>query len=228
VKIGGFQHCTLSDFPGHVAAIVFTQGCNYRCPFCHNGRLIPVDATAEVLMPEDEVMRQIESRRKHLDGIAITGGEPTLQPDLPDFIRNVRKLALAVKLDTNGSSPKMLQRLLSEHLLDFVAMDIKAPMERYATLAGVEIDANLLRESIALIASSGVAYEFRTTVVPALLSTSDMDAIRRELPPGASLRLQKFQPEHALASWLRRDNAHCSQMPASNTKNTLTNRNHHP
>lgn len=228
MKIGGFQPCTLSDYPGHVAAIVFTQGCNYRCPFCHNGRLIPTDAATDTLMPEDEVMRKIESRRRHIDGVVITGGEPTLQPDLPDFIRNVKALGLAMKLDTNGSSRNMLSRLLNEHLLDFVAMDIKAPMERYTMLAGVEIDANILRESIALIASSGVAYEFRTTVVPALLSTSDIDAIRRELPFGTSLRLQTFQPEHALESWLRRDNANYVAPPAPNTKNTLTNRNHHP
>ena len=227
MKIGGFQPCTLSDFPGHVAAIVFTQGCDFRCPFCHNGQLIPNDATGEALMPEDEVMQQLESRRKHIAGIVITGGEPTLQPDLPDFIRNVKTIGLAVKLDTNGSRPDVLQKLLNEHLLDYVAMDIKAPMNRYATLAGVEIDANQLRESIALIVRSGVAYEFRTTVVPALLLTSDIDAIRRELPPGASLRLQTFQSEHALASWLRRDDAHCVQKFASNTKNTLTNRNNY-
>jgi pyruvate formate lyase activating enzyme len=228
VKIGGFQPCTLSDFPGHVAAMVFTQGCNFRCPFCHNGQLIPVDSPTVALMPEDEVVRQLESRCKHIDGVVISGGEPTLQSDLPDFIRNVKTLGLAVKLDTNGSRPKMLRRLFGEDLLDFVAMDVKAPMDRYATLAGVEIDANVLRESIVLIAGSGVAYEFRTTVVPALHSTSDIDAIRRELPPGASLRLQKFQPEHALASWLRRDNANYVAKPAPNTKNTLTNRNHHP
>jgi pyruvate formate lyase activating enzyme len=228
VKIGGFQSCTLSDFPGHVAAIVFTQGCNFRCPFCHNGQLISTDAAGEALMPEDEVMQQLESRRKHIDGVVITGGEPTLQPDLPDFIRNVRNIRLAVKLDTNGSSPKMLRRLLDEHLLDFVAMDVKAPTERYAALAGVDIDAKLLRESMSLIVQSGIAYEFRTTVVPALLSTADIDAIRRELPFGASLRLQKFKPEHALASWLRRDDAHGVQMPASNAKNTLSNREMHP
>lgn len=208
MRIGGLVPFTLSDYPGRVAAVIFTQGCNFRCPFCHNGQLIPFAPGPNGLLSVDDVMRFLESRRKRLDGAVISGGEPTIQPDLPAFLRDVKALGYAVKLDTNGSRPDVLRRLFQQGLLDFVAMDVKAPWGQYDRLAGVAVDAAALRASIDLIARSGVAHEFRTTVVPQMLGEADLCDIVRRLPAGSLHRRQVFRREHALASWLRCDTAH--------------------
>jgi pyruvate formate lyase activating enzyme len=205
VLIGGLERFTLSDFPGRAAAIVFTQGCNFRCPFCHNGQLLPMrPPAASALVPESEVLAFLAKRRGRLDGVVITGGEPTLQPDLADFLRALRALGFATKLDTNGSQPDIVRELLENGLLDYVAVDLKAPIDRYAMLAGVRVDLASIRTSIALVAASGVPHEFRTTVVPRLLSPDDVKAIRALVPPGSPHRLQAFRPEHALDPSLRK------------------------
>jgi len=208
VKIGGLNRFTLSDYPGKTAAVVFTQGCNFRCPFCHNGGLLPMPDTPCRLLQESEVFEFFRTRRGRLSGVVFSGGEPTLQDDLAAWIRQMATLGYAVKLDTNGSRPNALRRLLDEGLLDFIAMDVKAPWEGYSRLTGVAADTDALRESVDLIARSGIRHEFRTTVVPQLLDGGDLDAIQRQIPRGSPHRWQPFRKELAQADWLRRDASH--------------------
>ena len=163
--IGGFQPFTLSDFPGHVAAIVFTQGCNWRCSYCHNRSLLKRRRPQQELIPETHVFDVLHRRRNELDGLVITGGEPTIQEDLSRFIRNVRRLGLTIKLDTNGSRPDVIRHLLEEGLLDYIAMDIKAPFDQYESIARRPVDTDALQTSIDLIKNSGVPHEFRTPAV---------------------------------------------------------------
>lgn len=203
MKIGGFQRFSLSDYPGHVAAIVFTQGCNFRCPFCHNGALIPREAEGGGAVAESLVLEYLGSRVGRLDGVVVTGGEPTLQPDLASFLGKLKSMGYAVKLDTNGSRPGVVRDLLLRGVVDFFAMDVKAPLTRYDRLAGVPVAAERIRESISLIAGSGLPHEFRTTHVPALLDEVDLRGIERLVPHGSPHRVQAFEPEHALDPALR-------------------------
>lgn len=203
MKIGGFQAFSLSDYPGKTAAIVFTQGCNFRCPFCHNGSLIPSDVPGGVCIPEQKIVRHLETRRSLLDGVVVTGGEPTIQPDLPRFLCMIRGMGYRIKLDTNGSRPDVLRRLLEENLVDYIAMDVKAPSDRYDRLTGISVPMRKVRESIRLIGLSGIRHEFRTTVVRPLLSDSDILSIREMLPPRSPHTLQDFYPEHAFDPALR-------------------------
>jgi len=198
MRFGGFQALTLSDYPGKTAAVVFTQGCNFRCPFCHNGGLLPAVADDRNLVPEAFVLEELRRRRGLLDGLVVTGGEPTLQEALPAFLGKVRALGLLVKLDTNGSRPEMLARLLGAGLVDYVAMDVKAPRGKYDLLAGVRAPLDAVRESIRLIAASGAPHHFRTTLPSALLDAQDIETIRRELPAASPHLVQEFKPEHAL------------------------------
>jgi pyruvate formate lyase activating enzyme len=163
--IGGFQPLTLSDFPGHVAAIVFTQGCNWRCPYCHNRSLLKKRRPQQELIPETHVFDVLHRRRNELDGLVITGGEPTIQEDLPRFIRKVRSLGLTIKLDTNGSRPDVIRQLLEEGLLDYIAMDIKAPFDQYESIVRRPVDIDALQTSIELIKKSAVPHQFRTPLI---------------------------------------------------------------
>ncbi|MGI6087406.1 MAG: anaerobic ribonucleoside-triphosphate reductase activating protein [Kiritimatiellia bacterium] len=195
---GGFQSVSLSDFPGRPAAILFAQGCNYRCPFCHNARLLPLQSDG--CFDDDTAMALLQRQHKLIDGVVFSGGEPTLQPDIVDVIRRVRnELSLSVKLDTNGSHPEVLRTLLDAGLLDYIAMDVKAPWDCYPRLTGTP-DCRVadVRESVRLIAASGVRYEFRTTVAPELLTPEDVERIQAGLPDGAVYKTQAFIAEHAL------------------------------
>lgn len=203
MNIGGLQPFSLNDFPGRVAAVVFTQGCNFRCPFCHNGQLLACNPTPGKLLAEADILGFLKARRKQLDGVVVSGGEPTLHADLPQFLRALHELDYAIKLDTNGSHPDMIRELLDDRLVDYVAMDVKAPLERYETLAGVTVDTANIVESIRLITTRNIAHQFRTTVIPALHTDADIDEIRRLLPADEELRLQTFRPEHALDPTLR-------------------------
>ena len=176
MRIDGLQKLTLLDFPGHTACTVFTGGCNFRCPFCHNASLVLHPDELPVL-PEAELFRFLETRRGLLDGVAITGGEPTLQPDLPEFMEKVRELGYAVKLDTNGARPAVLREILNRGLADYVAMDIKSSREHYEQAAGVSGILDAVLESIDLLRFSGTAYEFRTTAVKNLHTEADFRAI---------------------------------------------------
>lgn len=174
----GLQKLTLLDYPGHTACTVFTQGCDFRCPFCHNASLLETGVSPEYPVDESEILAFLKKRRGTLDGVAITGGEPLLHPELRDFILRVRELGFQVKLDTNGNHPAYLRGLVNEGLLDMVAMDIKNCPEHYARTIGVPgFDLGPIRESIGLLQEGRVPFEFRTTVVRELHSPEDMRGI---------------------------------------------------
>ena len=177
--ISGFQKLTLLDFPGPTACTVFTCGCNMRCPFCHNTPLVL--GTAEEHYSEDEIFSFLKKRQGLLDGVAITGGEPLLQKDIIAFIKKIKELGYAVKLDTNGSFPERLQEIISEGLVDYIAMDIKNCKEKYSLTAGADIDFALIEKSTELIKNSGIPHEFRTTVVRELHTEEDIISIARFL-----------------------------------------------
>jgi pyruvate formate lyase activating enzyme len=203
MQISGFQPFTLSDFPGRPAAIVFTQGCNMACPFCHNGDLI---ARRSGKLSERDILAILRRRCGLLQGIVITGGEPTLQPDLDDFCRTIHTLGLLVKLDTNGSNPDKLEFLIEAGLVDYIAMDIKAPLDDPSThhqLTGSRLDPGRIARSMHIIADSGIEHHFRTTVVPGLLDDANLVRIAASIPDGSRHVRQTFRPEHALDRRLR-------------------------
>ena len=203
MRIGGLSSFSLSDFPGHTAAIVFTQGCNFRCPFCHNGSLIPETPNDGLLIPEEFVLSYLRSRAGKLDGLVVTGGEPTLQKDLADFLGKVRKIGYRIKVDTNGSRPEVLEHLVSEGLVDFISMDVKAPPRSYDRLAGVTAPISEITRSIDLLSCCGIEHEFRTTRVSSLLSDDEMDGVADMIPEGSTFRLQTFNPSRAFDRSLR-------------------------
>ena len=191
MKIHGLQKMTLLDYPGRVACTVFLGGCDFRCPFCHNFEL--VDGSAPAVMEDGELFAFLEKRRGLLDGVAITGGEPCLRPDLPDFMRRVRALGYAVKLDTNGTHPALLREILEEGLADYVAMDIKNRPEKYARTAGLQaLDLAPVRESVRLLMDGPADYEFRTTVVDELHEAADFEAIGEWIAGAKRYFLQAF------------------------------------
>ena len=168
MRIGGIQKLTLLDYPGKVACTVFLSGCNLRCPYCHNPGLVLPEQSEGSEIPEAEVLSFLERRKGKLDGVCITGGEPTLQPELPEFLEKLRRLGYAVKLDINGTNPAMLKALLQERVLDYVAMDIKNSPSRYAETCGGIDCLSRVQESAALLMDGTVDYEFRTTAVAEL------------------------------------------------------------
>lgn len=195
--IGGFQKTSLLDYPEKISAIVFTQGCNFRCPYCHNPELLKADGNTPNVSVSS-VLDFLKTRRGKLDGVVITGGEPCLHVDLPEFIKEIKKLGFLVKLDTNGSYPGMLERLTEENLLDYIAMDIKAPLNRYKYISGIDIDINKIKMSIKHIMNCGTDYEFRTTVLKRLLSIEDFEKIGNEIHGAKRYYLQKFVPSKVL------------------------------
>ena len=191
MKIHGLQKMTLLDFPGRVACTVFLGGCDLNCPFCHNAELI--DGTAAPVMDEEELLAFLEKRKGLLDGVAFTGGEPTLRKDLPDLIRKIRALGYPIKLDTNGMHPDRLKAMLDEGLLDYVAMDVKAGPQNYAHTCGLDtIDLQPINESISLLLHSKIDYEFRTTVVDELHTIDDFSAIAQWIAGAKAYYLQAF------------------------------------
>lgn len=193
MQIHGFNKTTLLDYPEHLAATIFTGGCNFRCPFCHNAELV-LNPGAQPLISEEEVLGYLDKRRGILEGVCITGGEPTLQADLPDFARKIKEKGFLVKLDTNGYRPEVLWQLLEAGLLDYVAMDIKASKENYAKAAGVQkIDLSRIEESVAMVLSSGIDYEFRTTVVKGIHEPEEFEAVGRWLAGSKKYFLQAFR-----------------------------------
>ena len=176
MQIHGFNKTTLLDYPGIVAATVFTGSCNFRCPYCQNADLV-LDPLSQPIVPTEDILSHLAKRKGITKGICITGGEPTLQKDLPDFIRQCKDLGLLVKLDTNGYRPEVLRALLKEKLLDYVAMDIKSSLARYTEVAGVKLDTALIKESVDMLISAGIDYEFRTTVVRELHDADVMEGI---------------------------------------------------
>ena len=169
MQIGGLQKTTLVDYPGKVSCTVFLIGCNFRCPFCYSGELVlPERIKKQPIIPENDFFSFLKERKGLLDGVTLCGGEPTIHQDLPDFIKKIKKMGFLVKLDTNGSNPKMLEKLIDAHLIDYVAMDIKAPKEKYGFYSGIKVDLEVLKRSIEILKQGKIGFEFRTTVAPGL------------------------------------------------------------
>ena len=189
--IKGLQKTTLLDFPGKVACTVFTGGCNFRCPFCHNASLVTRVKEGE-LFTESEIFSFLERRRKILDGVCITGGEPLLQPDLHLFCQKLHELGLLVKLDTNGSFPKQLQALIEAGLVDYIAMDIKNSKEEYARTCGISAFPEEIETSLRMIMNAGIPYEFRTTVTREFHSSESMAALAHWIKGANQYFLQAF------------------------------------
>lgn len=197
--IKGFLETSFIDWPGCLCSVVFLGGCNFRCPFCHNHPLV-LEPHTFATIPLDHVLQRVRAMRPWLGGVCLTGGEPTLAPDLADLLRAFREAAIPVKLDTNGTRPEVVEALLAEGLVAMVAMDVKAPLDqaRYDACAGVAVDLDAIRRSIGLIKASGLPHQFRMTVVPRLHSEADVVAWRETLA-GSPLKLQNFNPQSPLA-----------------------------
>lgn len=197
MKIGGLQKVSLIDYPGKISAIIFTQGCNFRCPYCHNPELVDPKRYQACLSQKD-ILDFLALRVGKLDAVTITGGEPTIQNDLIPFIRRIRKMDYEVKLDTNGTQPEILDRLLKEKLLDYIAMDVKAPLEHYSSVVNAPVHVENIRQSVRLALKSNIPHEFRTTVVSSQLTTKDISIIVQELKGAKRYVLQKYRPTKML------------------------------
>ncbi len=192
MRISGFQKLTLLDFPGHVAATVFTGGCNLRCPFCHNALLV-TDLNEANEYTQDEVLSYLKKRAGILDGVCISGGEPLLQHDIEQFIKKIKDIGLSVKLDTNGTFPEKLREFISAKLVDYVAMDIKNSKEAYAEAVGVSsFDISPIEQSVKLLLQGDVDYEFRTTVVRELHKEENIEEIAKWICGAKRYFLQNF------------------------------------
>ena len=187
--IGGIQKTSLLDYPDKISAIVFTQGCNFRCGYCHNPQLLKSE---NGIYDVDAFFDFLKKRQGKLDGVIVTGGETTLQPDLKLFIQKIKELGFLVKLDTNGTNPQILKELINEKLVDYIAMDIKAPIEKYQLITNSKIDTSKIEESIKIIMSSNIDYEFRTTVLPIQIEIEDFNSIGKLLQGAKRYYIQKF------------------------------------
>ena len=204
MKIGGLEKLSLLDYPGNLSAIIFTTGCNFRCHFCYNPMLVwpstesgGIEYRNKGFSPiaEEDLFLFLKSRQGKLDGVVITGGEPTMHADLPQFIQKIRELGYKIKLDSNGTNPEMLKRVIAEKLVDYLAMDLKAPFAKYEAVVGVPVDCQKLRESVKIVMESGLPYEFRTTVTPGLLNKDDFSEMGQIIQGATAWYLQKFKSD---------------------------------
>jgi len=179
--VGGLHKLSLCDYPGIPAIVVFLQGCNFDCPFCHNRQLLATNVTHTQLSSQD-ILDYLQKRKNSVSAVVVSGGEPTLQPDLVDFIEAIKVIGYKIKLDTNGSRPDTICELLRLNLVDYIAMDIKAPWQKYDLLAGTRVEQGSIKESINSIVHSGISHHFRTTHFPPMLSDSDITEIKSILP----------------------------------------------
>ncbi|MDD7202687.1 MAG: anaerobic ribonucleoside-triphosphate reductase activating protein [Sphaerochaetaceae bacterium] len=193
MRFGGFEKLDLVNFPGLLAATVFVEGCNFRCPYCHNATLVERHGDK---IEEEEVFAYLAKRKRMLKGVVVTGGEPTIHKEIPDFVAKVRDMGFKVKLDTNGNNPAMLKQLLEGGMLDYVAMDIKTSVQNYPLVTGV--DAANVSKSVEILKHCAVPYEFRTTCVKGLIQPSDFLLIGKWIEGARRYVLQPFNPEHTL------------------------------
>ncbi|MFZ6035599.1 MAG: anaerobic ribonucleoside-triphosphate reductase activating protein [Patescibacteria group bacterium] len=196
MRIGGLQKFSMIDYPGLVSAIVFTTGCNFRCGFCHNPELVQPDQFPAPI-PEEEVLDFLRSRRGKLQAVVITGGEPTIHADLPEFIRKIKDVGFKIKLDSQGTNPTMLEQIIQEKLVNYLAMDIKGPLDRYQEITNMPVNRDDIKRSIELLMKSGIPYEFRTTIVREQLSPEDILRIGDTIKGANQYYLQKFIPTKA-------------------------------
>jgi pyruvate formate lyase activating enzyme len=197
MKIGGIQKVSLIEYPGKISTIVFTQGCNFRCPYCHNPELVDPGRYQECL-PVETVFSYLEKRKGKIEALSITGGEPTIQDDLTLFIRHVKSIDYLIKIDTNGSRPDVLEELIRNKLVDYIAMDIKSPLKKYREITRTPVRGKAIRQSIEIIMSSGIDYEFRTTVVKSQLNEADLLEIGSLIKNAPLYALQRYIPTKPL------------------------------
>ena len=199
MQICGLQKLTLIDFPGCLAATVFLCGCNFRCPWCYSRELVlPEEIKKQPEISEKELFSFLKERKGLLEGVVICGGEPTIHKELPGLVKKIKKLGYLVKLDTNGSNPKMIKKLIEDKLIDYVAMDVKLPKNKYPKIfkGGVKIEN--IEESIKILKEGKIDYEFRTTVVPTILDKEDIIKIAKWLSPAKKYYLQNFRAEKTI------------------------------
>jgi pyruvate formate lyase activating enzyme len=197
MKIAHLQKTSLIEYPGKISAVIFTQGCNLKCPYCHNPELVnPELFTASV--PEYEILTFLKKRKGKLDGVVITGGEPAIQKGLPDFMRQVKDMGFIIKFDTNGTFPGILENVIEQQLADYIAMDIKGPADKYSQIAGTPVDMNAIFKSIRLIMYSGIDYEFRTTWAIEQLTAEDIIECAMLIKNAKRFAIQRFNPSKHL------------------------------
>jgi len=189
--IAGFQKLSLVDFPGVISSVIFVQGCNFRCPYCQNPDLVTREKKFDC--SEKEIFTYLDGRRKFVDGVVITGGEPCIHKDLPDLVKRIKEKSLKVKLDTNGTGPLLLERLITEKLLDHVSLDLKTSLKRYALVSDKSDSAEKVRESIKVLKASNVPHEYRTTCVPGIVDEADIKEMGQEVKGEKEYVLQQFR-----------------------------------
>jgi len=219
MQIGGLQKLSLIDYPGKIACAVFLIGCNFRCGYCHNPELVlPEKIKKQPKISEKDFFDFLKKRKRLIEGVVITGGEPTIHSNLPDFIKKIKKLGYLVKLDTNGTNPEMLRKLIKKKLVDCIAMDVKAPVgakiqkskaktqndnlkfniTKYNIITGVKKDLNKIKKSIEIIKNSDIDYEFRTTIIPTIHTKEDILQIAKDISPAKKYYIQNFKTEKTL------------------------------
>lgn len=203
MRLGGYQKLTLIDYPGKIATTVFTVGCSFQCPFCHNPELVLESQFPSPNNMEEEFFQFLKKRVGKLQGVCITGGEPTIQPDIITFIKKIREMGFLVKLDSNGTRPDVLKKVIDEKLVDFIAMDIKNSQKKYSKTVGTKVDIERIKLSVDLIMNSGIDYEFRTTVVPGIHSENDFKEISYWIKGAKAYYLQEYRSMRILDPKLR-------------------------
>jgi len=216
MKIAGVQKFSLIDYPGKISAIIFTQGCNFRCRYCHNPELVDPKLFTDTL-DEDLILSFLSKRFGKLDGVVITGGEPLLQHYLIEFVEKVKEMGYLVKLDTNGSYPEVLERLLTKNLIDYIAMDIKSPLEKYRNVVRRDVCTKKIKESITIILNSNIDYEFRTTIVKDILTKEDLIRIAKLIRGAKRYVLQEFVMSEKILDKSFASNAKCFSKDELNT-----------
>lgn len=213
IKFGGVQKFSLLDFPDKISAIVFTKGCNFHCGYCHNPELFELNSPEK--WNKNSIIEFLKTRVGKLDGVVVTGGEPTIYDDLVQFIKEIKNLNLLVKLDTNGTNPNMLDKLIKNNLIDYIAMDIKAPLDKYSFITNSKIDTQLIQSSIDILKKSSVPFEFRTTVVKSQLSYDDFEKIGKLIQTNNKYfngyYLQKFIPSKTLDKTLMSETSYSDE-----------------
>jgi pyruvate formate lyase activating enzyme len=210
--IKGFIETSFVDWPGNISSVVFLPNCNFRCSYCHNSDLVLRSDMIQDI-PFDQVIARLETMRGWVDGVCVSGGEPTIHSFLPNLLRSIKQLGFATKLDTNGSRPAVLASLIQEHLVDFVAMDIKAPLaeDAYCSVTGVRNFVDDVKQSTRLLLSGAVPYEFRFTVVPWYHRPEDIFRVAQELSGATKLRLQNFKPVNTLDPLLNTSRSYATE-----------------
>ncbi len=208
VQIKGLEKFASKDFPGYISSTVFLGGCNFRCPFCHNSDLVQNSQTLPTF-PLDYFIGFLDSRKNWLEGICVSGGEPLFNENLEVLLCLIKERNLLVRIDTNGSFPSRLEGLIEERLVDQIAMDVKAPLERYNEVAGIQVNEEDIQKSINMIKNSGLEYVFRTTVVPGLVGSDDIRKISQMLNGAKVFQIQQFVPTNTLDSHYLRKRPYC-------------------